>query len=114
MFAPASWKSSKKRRPPGAWPRPNQRRLRARLTLAIELPGRAGGELGVRGVRELAEQARDHECSLLTDINGVVADPLQGARHENHLHGPLACIGVIADLDRDAEAVAVQAIDLLV
>src|SRR5215217_6750827 len=68
----------------------------------------------VRGVGELAEQARHDERDLLADVDRVVADPLQRAGHEHHRHRPLAAILVGPDLDRPPEHLAVQRVDLLV
>ena len=64
----------------------------------------AARNLGVRGVLELAEQAGDHEGGLLADVHRVVADPLDAARDEHHVHRPLARVGVVADLEREVEA----------
>src|SRR5258708_2611967 len=68
----------------------------------------------VRRIRELAEQPGNDERGLLTDVDGVVADALQAARDERHDHRPLARVGVVADLDRHSEDVAVDAIDLAI
>src|SRR6201987_6353007 len=68
----------------------------------------------VRGVGELAEQAGDDERDLLADVDRVVADPLQAAGDEDHVHRPLARVRVIADLQRDVEDAAVDAVDLAV
>src|SRR5207245_2523677 len=46
--------------------------------------------LRVGSVRELAELARDEVGRLLADVDGVVADPLQAARDEQHPEPPLA------------------------
>src|SRR5215211_4161864 len=72
---------------------------------AARIPGR---------VRELAKQPRDDERDLLADVDRVVADPLERARDEHHRHRPFAAIGVRPDLDRPAEALAVEAVDPLV
>ena len=63
-----------------------------------------GASSGMRGVLELAEQAGDDEGGLLADVHGIVADPLDAARHQHHVHRPLALIGVVADLEREVEA----------
>src|SRR5688572_4475776 len=68
----------------------------------------------VRGVRELAEQAGDHERDLLADVHRVVADPLQGAGHEHHRHRPLARVLVGPDLHRATEDLSIEGVDLLV
>ena len=75
---------------------------------------RGGRELRMRGVLELAEQAGDDEGGLLADVDRIVADPLDAARHEHHVHGPLALIGVVADLERAVEDLPVQPVDLVV
>src|SRR5271165_371487 len=76
------------------------------------LSPRLEGARGAGGVRELPEQARHHEGDLLADIDGVVADSLQGAGDEGHVHRPLARVRVVADLDRHAEDLPVEAVDL--
>ena len=48
---------------------------------------------------------------LLADVDGVVADPLQRPGDEDHRRRPLAAVGLVADLDRDAEALAVERVD---
>src|SRR5579872_365495 len=69
---------------------------------------------GARGVRELAEEPVYDERDLLADVHGVVADSLERARDERHVDRPLARVGVIADFDREAEDLAVEAVDLAV
>src|SRR5256714_617417 len=81
--------------------------------LAGSLGARRYG-LWVRGVRELAEEPGDHECRLLSDVHRVVADALEPARHEHHVHRPLAHLGVVTDLDRELEALPVEPVDGLV
>src|SRR4051794_18537602 len=71
-------------------------------------------QLGVRGILELPEQAGDHERGLLTDVDGVVADALDAAGHEHHVHRPLALVRVVTQLEGELEAVAVQPVDLVV
>ena len=51
----------------------------------------------VRGVGELAELARREEGSLLTDVNRMVADPLETARGDDHAQAPLEVLR--AELD---------------
>src|SRR5215207_2214343 len=53
-------------------------------TLAPTLRTATDAELGVRGVLELSEQAGDDEGGLLADVDRVVADALDAARHEHH------------------------------
>src|SRR3954447_23432542 len=60
------------------------------------------------GVGELAEQTGDDEHDLLGDIHRVIADPLQAARHQNHEHGPLPDVEIVADLDGALEDLAVE------
>src|SRR5215207_2407949 len=71
-------------------------------------------KLRVRGVLELPEQTGDDEGGLLADVHGIVADSLDAARNEHHVHRPLAAVGIVADLEREVEDVAVEAIDLVV
>ena len=65
----------------------------------------------MRGVLELPEQPRDDEGDLLADVDRVVADPLDRPRRQQHRHRPLALVGVVADLQRQAEALAVEVVD---
>jgi hypothetical protein len=50
----------------------------------------------------------------LADVHGVVAHPLEGPRDHRHVHGPLAGVGVVADLDRELEDLAVETVDLAI
>src|SRR4051794_39371459 len=68
----------------------------------------------MRGVLELPEQPGDHERHLLADVDGVVADPLDRPGREQHRHRPLAPVGVVADLESQPEAVAIQVVDYVV
>src|SRR6185312_2649665 len=43
----------------------------------------------MRRVRELVELAGDEVLGLLADVDGVVADPLDAARDDDHPHPPL-------------------------
>src|SRR6476659_2985957 len=65
----------------------------------------------VRRVLELPEQPGHDEGDLLADVDGVVADPLDRPRRQQHRHRPLAPVGVVADLERQPEAVAVEVVD---
>src|SRR5690242_13366558 len=56
------------------------------------------GCIGMRGVLELAEQPGHHEGDLLAHVDGVVADPLDRARDQEHRHRPFAAVDVVADL----------------
>ena len=85
-------------------------RLRTRVRSCVDP---AAGRMG--GVGELAEQAGDDERDLLADVDGVVADPLEGAGDEDHVHRPLARVGVVAaDVEGHPEDLAVEAIDLAI
>ena len=68
----------------------------------------------VRGVLELAEEARNHKGDLLADIDGVVPDPLDRPRGKQHRHSPLPLVGVVADLQRQPEALPVEVVDHVV
>src|SRR5215203_1616379 len=76
-------------------------------------PGSCAGK-SVRGVRELAELARDEVGGLLADVDGVVADPLEAARDEDHPKPPLPRLLVAADLEQAVDDAAVGAVDQLV
>src|SRR3954452_20987648 len=79
------------------------------MTGSAEKPAEISAYVGC--VRKLAEQAGHDEGDLLADVDGVVADALERAGDERHVHRPLADVGVVADFDRDAEDVAVEAVD---
>ena len=95
-----AWPRAARATRPGARLSPERWRQPA-LLAALRAAGAAGSEaarpLGhrrVRGVRELAEQPGHHECDLLADVHGVVADALEGARHQHHRASPTrACRG---------------------
>src|SRR5215213_6882185 len=73
-----------------------------------------GSELRVRGVLELPEQAGDDEGGLLADVDCVIPDPLDVAAHEHHMHGPLAPVEFVSELESMVENLPVEAIDLVV
>ena len=73
-----------------------------------------GASSGMRGVLELPEQTGDDEDGLLADVHGIVADPLDAASDQRHVHCPFARIGVVPDLQREVKHVAVETIDLVV
>src|SRR5512133_2124745 len=81
-----------------------------RRPMRPRLPVDALGKRGQRGVRELPEQPADDERGDLADVDGVVADPFEGSRDHRHVHGPLARIRVVADLDRELEDLAIEAV----
>src|ERR1700743_535208 len=79
---------------------------RARALRALRVL-RGGADVG-----HLAEEPGDDEHHLLGDLDRVVADALQAARHEDHEHPPLAQLQVVADLDGALEDLAVEPVDL--
>src|SRR5215211_552868 len=71
--------------------------------------------LWVRRVRELAEEARDHEGDLFADVDGVVADAFEGAGDHDHGHRPFQSVAVLAATpDGHLKDLAVKAVDFLV
>jgi hypothetical protein len=68
----------------------------------------------VRGVLELAEEPSDHEGDLLADVDGVVSNSLDRARHEHHRHRPLADVLLLPHLDGEREALLVEVVDDIV
>src|SRR5947209_16208882 len=81
---------------------------------ALPGPGIRRQPGGLGGVGELAKESRDDERHLLADVHRVVADPLQRAGDEDHVHRPLTRVVVLADLDRHAEDLAVEAVDVAI
>ena len=85
------------------------------MSMQAQIKQWRGASSGVRGVLELAEQPGDDERDLLADVDGVVADPLDAARATS-----IMCIahsrrsGVVADLERALEDLAVEPVDLVV
>ncbi len=65
-------------------------------------------------VGELAELAGDEIGGLLADVDGVVADPLEAARDEDHPQAPLPRLLVAADLEQAVDDAAIGAVDQLV
>jgi uncharacterized membrane protein YbhN (UPF0104 family) len=77
--------------------------------------GRPSSVLGrVRGVRELAELARDEVRRLLADVHRVVADPLDAARDDDHPQPPLVPALVAREAEHVADDAPVGAVDQLV
>ena len=74
-------------------------------------PARLPVLVRMRGVLELPEEPGDDEGDLLADVDRVVADPLDRPRRKQHRHRPFATVGIVADLQRQAEAVAVEVVD---
>ena len=68
----------------------------------------------MRGVRELAELARDEVRRLLADVDRVVADPLEAAGDDDHAQPPLALSGVAAELEHVLDDAPVRSVDQLV
>ena len=73
-----------------------------------------GVPLRMRSVSELAELAGDEVRGLLADVDGMVADPLEAARDEDHPQPPLAHLEVAAELEQAVDDSAVGAVDQLV
>src|SRR4051794_37085327 len=65
----------------------------------------------MRRIRELAEQPCHHERHLLADVDGDVAHALQRSGHQHHVHGPLAYLDVVADVECEVEDLAVEDVD---
>ena len=68
----------------------------------------------MRGVRELAELAGDEVRGLLADVDGVISDPLQAARDDDHPQAPLADLGVGPEVEEALDDPPVRAVDQLV
>ena len=49
----------------------------------------------MRGIRELAELRGQQVRHLLADVDRVVADPLEAARHDQHPQAPFTVLGVM-------------------
>ena len=103
MRVNARWATSSRSRPLAA-SATSSRVVLLPMSMQAQIKQCAGSELRVRGVLELAEQPRDDERGLLADVHRVVADPLDAAGHEHHVHRPLAPVGVVAELQRELEA----------
>ena len=67
-----------------------------------------------RGVRELAELAGDEIRGLLADVDGVVADPLEAARDEDHPQPPLPHLEIVPEIEQAVDDPPVRAVDQLV
>src|SRR2546421_3617652 len=68
----------------------------------------------MRGVRELTELAGHEIRGLLADVDGVVADPLQATRDDDHPQAPLADGQIVAELEDPLDYAPVAAVDQLV
>ena len=68
----------------------------------------------MRRVRELAELPRDEVRGLLADVDGVVADPLEAARDEDHPQPPLTLLQLVPDVKQAVNNPAVGPVDQLV
>src|SRR3954447_9119039 len=89
-------------------------RMRVRARPGLSLRGRLRLDQGLPGmgcILELAEQPGDDEGDLLAHVDGVVADSLERPGDEEHRHRPLPAILVVADLDRELEALLVEVVD---
>src|SRR5262249_36273386 len=85
-----------------------------RRPITPRLPEGRLAKRGHRGVRELPEEPAHHKGGDFADVDGVVADALECPRDHRHVHRPLARVGVLADVDRELEDLAVEAVDLAV
>src|SRR6266516_5622857 len=65
----------------------------------------------VRCISELAELPGDQEGRLLTDVDGVVADPLETAGDEDHPQPPLPLGDVAAEVQHALDGAAVCTIE---
>ena len=65
-------------------------------------------------VGELAELAGDEVRGLLADVDGVVADPLEAARDEDHPQPPLPLLELVPDVEQPVDDPPVRAVDQLV
>ena len=70
--------------------------------------------MGWRGVGELAELAGHEVRDLLADVDGVVADPLDAARDDEHPQAVLALLRRVAEREDVLGRVPVRAVDQLV
>ncbi len=67
-----------------------------------------------RGVGELAELAGDEVRGLLADVDGVVADPLETARDQDHPQAPLPHLDIVAEIEQAVDDPPVRPVDQLV
>ena len=81
---------------------------------AVKIRCPSGALLVVRGVGELAELAGDEVCGLLADVDGVVTDPLEAARDEDHPQTPLPLLELMPHVEQPVDDPAVRAVDQLV
>ena len=68
----------------------------------------------VRGVRELAKLTGDEEGGLLSDVDGVIADPLETAGDEDHAKPPLTELRLSSKREDVVDQPAVRRVDQLV
>src|SRR5688572_21029997 len=93
---------------PPTTPRPPRR--------GCEPPNRPWSRLGshrrhvVGGIRELTELPRDQEADLLSDVDRVVADPLERASRQVHVQSPVERSWVLGELQGLEVRGTVQAI----
>ena len=98
---------------PAARRRESSRRDRAGAARASR-EASAPRRLGMGRVGELAELAGDEVGGLLADVDGVVADPLEAARDDQHAQAPLARASSPPMLEHLLDGAAVRAVDQLV
>src|SRR5207247_2046708 len=90
------------------WSRGNANAL-PRLTSFTALP-----RLGMRCVGELAELRGEQVRDLLTDVDRVIADSLQGAGHQHHPQPVLAHPRRLSELEDAPDHATIRAVDELV
>src|SRR6266581_5780984 len=69
---------------------------------------------GVRGVCELAKLCRQEVRGLLADVDGVVADALQGPGDDHHAETVLPHLGIAAELENAPHDASVRPVDELI
>ena len=62
----------------------------------------------MRGVRELAELARDEVGGLLADVDGVIPDPFEAARDDDHPQAPLPLRLVVREVENAFDGATVM------
>src|SRR5437764_10454137 len=68
----------------------------------------------MRGIGELAELGGQQVSGLLADVDGVVADPLERTRDDDHPQAVLPHLRVAAELEDACDDTAVCPVDELV
>ena len=68
----------------------------------------------VARVCELAELTGDEIRRLLTDVYGVVADPFETARDQDHAQPPLAHFEIVSEVEEAVDDAPVRPVDQLI